>query len=170
MGLEEYIHQQRVGLGPIEVDLVVLGGAPLGAAFQPTQGALAGQGLTVVAMRLQLAGQHGQGRVLAKFVVVVEVFISQRQTEDALAQQGLQPVFDKTRIAPIGEAGGEPPDQAQAVIELPEQQGPGVGGDRAAVERSRHLLALDRFKLEQLHATVCRHRGRASNRITLCRD
>ena len=127
--------------------------------FQAVQGALPRQGLAVVAMRRELAGQHRQGRVLAKLVVVVEVFIAQRQAEDALAQQRLQPVLDQARIAPVGEALGEPADQPKALVQLSQQQRPGVGGDRAAVEPAHHHFAFNRFKGEKPRVTVCRHQG-----------
>ena len=109
MGFDEQVHQQGVGLGLVEVDLVVFFAVSLGRTFQTVQRALARQGLAVGAKRrLQLAGQHRHGRVLAKVVVVDEVFVAQRQAEDALTQQGLQPMFDEPWIAPVGEARGEP--------------------------------------------------------------
>ena len=101
-------HQQGVGRGPIEVDLVIFRAVPLGQVLQTVQGALAGQ------------GRHR--RILAQFVVVVEILVSQRQAEDALAQKRLQPVLDQARIAPVGEASREPADQPKAMIHLPQQQ------------------------------------------------
>jgi hypothetical protein len=55
---------------------------------------------------------------------IVEVLIAQRQRENPLAHQRLQLVFDKARVAPIVEADGEPPQYAQAAIDLPQQQRP----------------------------------------------
>jgi hypothetical protein len=146
MGFDEEINQQGVRLGRVEVDLVILRAMALGPVLQTVQRALAGQGLAVAAMSLQLAGQHRQGRVLAQFIVVVEVLISQRQTEDTLAHQRLQSVLDQARVAAIDEAAGEPPHQLKTPVHLPQQQRPGVGRDHTTVEAGHHLLALHCFK------------------------
>jgi hypothetical protein len=75
MSLQEQVHHKRIHLADVAVDLVILGPVPLGPVLDPVQRALAGQRLAVLAPhRLQLAGQHRQGRVPAQFVVVVQVF------------------------------------------------------------------------------------------------
>ena len=54
----------------------------------------------------------------AQLVVIVEVFIAQRQAEDALPHQRLDLVLDIARVAPIDEAGGKAADQPEALVDL----------------------------------------------------
>ena len=87
--LHEKIHQQTVhGLGRV-ADLVI---APAAASqFQPVQRALAGQRL----IQIPLAAEHPQQRIGAQLLVVVEVFVAQRQPVDALRQHLRQLVLDQ---------------------------------------------------------------------------
>ena len=160
MCLEEQIDQQRVDLRPVAVDLVILRRMPLGCVLQPVQRALAGQRRAVAAqLRLQLARQHREGRVLAQLVVVVEVLVAQRQAEDALPDQRLHFMLDVARVAPVAEARREPPHQRQALVHLSQQQRPGVRRDLAARKIRHHRPPFHLFKLEQLRRTLCWHRG-----------
>ena len=78
---EEPLHGVEVGHGL----LVPAGGVGAdGRKFETVEGALAGQGLALVAgpdallaLRIVLADQHGQERIVAKAVVVDEVFVAQ---------------------------------------------------------------------------------------------
>lgn len=170
VSLEEQVDQQRIGLGPVEVDLVLFHAVPLGPMLQSVQGALARQGLTVAATRGQLADQHREDWILAQLDVVNEVVVAERQTEDPLAQQRFPAMFDKARITPVGEARRQPPNQAEALVDLSQQQRPGVRRDGAAVEPRHHCLAFHRFKREQLRVTVRRHPGDSQNPVTLSGD
>ena len=58
--------------------------------LQAVQRALARQRRRRLAVALELAEQHAQNRIAAKFIVVVEVLIAQRQAEDALRDQRLE--------------------------------------------------------------------------------
>ena len=64
-------------------------------------------------------------------VVVVEIFIAQRQAVDALRQQFRQGMLDEALIAPVAEARGETARQTQAGIDLAQQRRPAVVGERA---------------------------------------
>jgi len=68
-------------------------------------------------------------------------------------------MLDIARVAPIGEASGEPANQRQAAVDLSQQQRTSVRCDVAAVETSHHSPPFDYFKFEQLRSTLCRHRG-----------
>ncbi len=61
----------------------------------------------MVEMFLEFAGQHGQHRVVAQLVVVVKVFIAERDAGDALHRQGLDRVLGVGRVAAVLEAGSE---------------------------------------------------------------
>ena len=98
-------------------------------------------------------------RVLAQFVVIIEILVAQHQAKDPLPNQRLDPVLDVTRIATTGEATREPADQSKAAINLSQQQRPRVRGNVAAIETGYHSPPLNRFKFEQRHATLSLHRG-----------
>ena len=51
---------------------------------------------------------------------------------------------------------GGPPD---AVVHLSQEQPTRVRGDVAAIKTGHYRPSLDRFKLKQLQATLCWHRG-----------
>jgi hypothetical protein len=87
--------------------------------LQPVQRALPSQRLAIAAQhRLQLPRQHRKGRVLVKLVVIVEIFVAQRQTENPLTHQRLDAMLDKPRTAPVREALGKAPRQTQAMVHL----------------------------------------------------
>ena len=107
--------------------------------LQAIERALAGQRFAVGPQhRAQLACQHRQRRVLAQLVVIVEVFIAQRQAEDALPDQRLDLMLDIARVASIDEAGGKAPHQPDALVNLPQQQRAGVRGNVPAIETGHH--------------------------------
>jgi DNA-binding PadR family transcriptional regulator len=54
---------------------------------------------------------------------------------------------------------GEPLDQPDRPIRRPEQQRPGVRGDRPAIEIGNHPPPIDSCKTHPFRATLCRHRG-----------
>ena len=97
--------------------------------------------------------------VLAQLVMIVEVLVTQRQSENPLRQQGFEPVFDVDRVAPVIEALREPPYQPEAAIHLSQQKRARIGGDVAAIETGHHRAPFNRFKSEKLRATVRPHRG-----------
>ena len=68
------------------IDLVILRRLSPRRVLQAIERALARQWLAVGPQhRVQLARQHRKRRVLARLIVIVEVFIAQRQAEDALS-------------------------------------------------------------------------------------
>jgi hypothetical protein len=113
--------------------------------FEPIERALAGQSLAVGApLRFQFSRQHRQCRVLAQFVVIVEVLVAQRQAENPLSDQRLHLMLYKLRIAPIRKASGNPAHQVQPAVHQPHQQRPGVRGHRPAVKRRHHRPPIHR--------------------------
>jgi len=130
MRFEEKIHQQRIDLRIVAIDLVILRRMPPRRVLQAIERALAGQRFAVGPQhRVQLARQHRKRRVLAQLVVIVQVFIPQCQAEDALSHQGLDLMLDIARVASIDEAVGEATHQPEALIDLSQQQCACVRGD-----------------------------------------
>ena len=119
MRVEEEIDQQRIDPRIVAIDLVILRCMASRRVLQAIERALASQRLAVCPQhRLQLARQHCKRRVLAQFIVIVEVFIPQGQPEDALSHQCLDLMLDIARIAPIDEAASEAAHQPEAPVDL----------------------------------------------------
>jgi hypothetical protein len=84
---EEALHGVEVGHGLL---VAALGVGADGGEFEAVESALAGQGLALVAgpdalpaLRIVLADQDGQQRVVAKAIVVDEVFIAEAEADRA---------------------------------------------------------------------------------------
>ncbi len=61
---------------------------------------------------------------------------------------------NQSRIAPVPEATGQKLGQTEAAFLLAQQHQAAVRGDQATVERRRHLLATDGWKIEGKKAIV----------------
>ena len=139
MRFEEKIQKQRIDLRIVTIDLVILRRLSPRRVLQAIERALARQWLAVGPQhRVQLARQHRKRRVLAQLIVIVEVFIAQRQAEDALSHQGLDLMLDIARVAPINEAVGKATHQPKAPVDLSQQQCACVRGDVPTIETGYH--------------------------------
>ncbi len=149
-------------------DLLVAAG--LGEAqLQSVQRALAGHRRALLLMAgLQLAGQDRHHRVVAQFVMVVQVLIAQSDGEHPLADQGPNLMLNERAVACIFEAAGEAIHQPDRAVGQAKKQGAGVRCDLPAVEGSHHRASFDRCKLEQFQATLCLHRGTPLRRVSIC--
>jgi hypothetical protein len=146
-------------------DLVIARPSALGRrVLQAVQRALARQRRRRLGGAVELVEQHAENRIAAKFIVVVEVLIAERQAKDALRHQGLHLVPDVIRIAGVAEAGGETVDEPDGLVRLAQQQRTGVGGHHPAVEIRYHPTPAGPSESHLLRATLCPHRGALSNR------
>src|SRR5712691_3814206 len=68
----------------------------------------------------------------------------------------------------VGETAGEPCDQPNRPVARPEQQGARIRGHLAAVERAHHRMPFDRYKAEQIRATLCLHRASPDPETNRC--
>jgi hypothetical protein len=75
-----------------------------------------------------------KNRILAKLVMVVEVLAAEHRSEYALAHQRPNPVLDKPRVTPIGEAAGKSPHQPKTPVQLLQQPRTRIRCDRPAIE------------------------------------
>ena len=118
----------------------------------PASGAQSG------ALRLELVGEQREHRVVAQLVVVVDVLVAERDADDPLPDQRRQRVHHLVLLALVDEARGDPLDQPDRAIGVPQQQPAGVRTQGAAVERGHHPPPSEAFKLELFRVTLCRHR------------
>ena len=126
----------------------------------------AGQRLAAVALLLALepfqvafAGQQRQQRIAAQLVVIVEIFVAQRQRVDALGEQFRDLVFDELGIAAVFEAVRQPRQQVEAAVDLAQQHGAAVGADHAAVKLGADLAAKMLAKREAGLGALCNRRA-----------
>jgi hypothetical protein len=100
---------------------------PDGRQFQSVQRALARQRFATVPFphpflpqRILFAHQHRQQWIVTQLIVIVEVFVAQREAVDALAQQLQHRVFDLLRVTVVDETLGELPNDPCRLFGLPE--------------------------------------------------
>ena len=129
------------------------------AQLKPVQRGLARHRRAIGTPRRELAGQHRHRRIMAQLVMVVEILVSERDAEHALANERRHGVLDQVRAAGIHKAGCKAPNQADDAVGRPKQQRTCIGGDRPAVESRLHPTAFNGCKTKQVCATLRRHRG-----------
>jgi len=105
--------------------------------------------------RIGLLGQDRQQRIFPQLVVIVQIFIAQRQRKHPLRHKFLHRVLDPLRIAMVGKAGGQPLHDLHPLLHLPQQQSTGVAGDRATVKPTLYFALRQGMKFERFLVTLC---------------
>jgi hypothetical protein len=99
------------------------------AVHQPPVRRLAGEALVENALSGAVPDGQLEPRIIGQQVVVVLVDVAEGQGVEVLAEQFDLLVSRARRVAGVGEPGGQVGGEAEAVIDLAEQEGPGVVGD-----------------------------------------
>jgi hypothetical protein len=95
---------------------------------------------------------------VAQLVVIDDIFVAQRDTEDALADHRCHRVLDQLLRPAVGKAPGKSIDHPDRPVGRPQQQPAGIRGDLATVKAGDHRTSFDACKAEQIRATLCLHR------------
>ena len=119
--LEEEIDEQGFDRRRVVADLVIARG-DLARQLQPVERRLARRRRAVAAPSLQLARQHRHQRVVPKLVVIVEVFVAERDAEHALPDERGDRVLDEPWVPRVAETSREPPNQIQTLVRRAQQQ------------------------------------------------
>ena len=142
--------------------VTALSGLRMQSKLDSIQRAFRGQGRTVMAGPLALiAGRigftdgGGEQGVDPEPIMIVEVFISQRQTEDPLPQQLFEAVLDAARISGIDETIGKAVTNAQFLVQAPQCHNAGIRRKMTALEISGHNTSSRALQLEAFGFTVC---------------
>jgi len=117
--------------------------------------------------RVVLADQHGQARIVPRSVVVVEIFVAQRQCINPSGDQIVDRMLDQPWASIIGKAVGESPDDFQFRIGFPRQQRPGIRRHSRSIETSANFPPNKRLKIEPIRVTLCSHRVASYMRCNL---
>ena len=95
------------------------------AEFHAVQRARTGQCRAAVALanpllarHIALAHQQRQHRITAQLAMVVEIFVSKRDSIEALRHQLIDAVFDARPIPVIDQTPRHPPGQPDALVDL----------------------------------------------------
>jgi hypothetical protein len=158
LALQEQIDEQRFDRCRIVADLMVARRLRP-AQFQPVQRRLARDRRTIGPPSFQLAVQDRHHWVVAQLIVVVQILVTQRNAEDALANQRADLMLDQLRAAVVGEAGSKPIHQANRPVRRSQQQRTRVRRYPPPIERCHHGATRNRCKFKQRRVTLCRHRG-----------
>src|SRR2546426_3078890 len=94
---------------------------------------------TTLFRSLPLAPQQSQQRVFAELLVVIQVFVAQRQSVNPLRQHLVQLMLDPLPSAVVGEAGRDALQQTNLAVRLAQQQPTAVGGQLAAIKSPHDL-------------------------------
>lgn len=83
MRVEEQFDEQSLNRSRVRCNLMISRGLSA-AMLDPVQRALARQRCTIRPFRLKLASEDRQNRVVAQCVVIAQVFVAERDADDAL--------------------------------------------------------------------------------------
>jgi hypothetical protein len=111
-----------------------------GSVLQSAEGGCGGQGL--IELALAFAGELEE-RIVAEGVVIIEIFMSRGEGEDALSEQAHLGVGDEQGIAWIGDGGVELIDELKLPVGLAQQEEASVTGECSAVKVGDDVLAIE---------------------------
>ena len=168
MCLQEKIDEQRLDRRRIVADLVIPRRLRP-AQFQPVQRRLPRQRRAVRSVRLKLAGQHRQHRIMPQFIVVDQVLVAERNAEHPLRHHRGDAVFHQFRNPRVPEARCETFGQPDHSIRPTQKQRPSVRSDRPAIKRRHNCAPFHRCKRQQFRVTLCRHGELLCFAVSLCR-
>ena len=127
-------------------------GAAPHAVLQPAESRRRGQRL----LRIDAAfGDELHERIIAQALMIVTIFVTQSDGEDALAEHRALLVGDKPGITGIGNHGVQLLDQTDLAVDLAQQQRPGIGGDCSAGKIGHDLTTGETGKDDRFAVTVC---------------
>ena len=91
-------------------------------------------------------------------VVIVEIFVTQRNAKDALRDQVAHRVFDTLPNPVIPEARADTIQQTDPLIDLAKQQSTTVASESTAVKSADYLTSPRTVKFKLIRNTLCVHR------------
>ena len=96
---------------------------------------------TVCAGDVMAAHGEREQTVVAHPIVIAQIFVPEREPEEALGEQALEGMLATTGIAVTDEAGCQALGQADALVDGLQQQGAAIGGHAAAIKAGTHFAA-----------------------------
>lgn len=113
----------------------------------------------VLSQRVGFVAGGGQQRIQPQARVIVEVFLTQGQPVQALGQELFHGMVHIRLRARIVEAPGQGSRQAQARIDLAQEQRAAIAGECPAGKIRDHFARTQVLKEQRLVLTLCRRRS-----------
>src|ERR1700737_1916332 len=92
--------------------------------------------------------------------MIVEVFVSQRQTIDPLCQHLLQPMLNAFRIPSVLKTSHQPSQQSNLAVRLAQQEPPTIGGQTLVLKLGNYFSGIMSCKGELNLVTLCHSKSR----------
>ncbi len=92
---------------------------------------------------------------MSQLVVIIQVFIPQRQSVHPLRHQLLDPVLDSLRVPMVRETSRKLGEDSRPLLHLAQQQSSRIAGDGSPVKPAPHLAPTQGMKLEGFLVTLC---------------
>src|SRR5258708_22676146 len=115
----------------------------------------AGQRLALILGRgpaskgISLTDSHGKEGMEPQKIMIVEILVPCGHAQQTLGDQFAHGVFDKERITRIVKAAGQGPRDAQALIDLTQQQHPPIAADIACRKVGDYLARTELLKTKE---------------------
>ena len=100
--------------------------------------------------------------------MIVEILVAQGEAEDPLSQERTLSVFHAFGIAWIRKGVVEGIKEPQAVIDLTQEEGAGVGGEGAAREIDFEAAGIEAGEVQGFGVTLCHRGGPLGAMVQLC--
>ena len=133
--------------------------------LQSAQGRRRGEGRALLG---RFADGDLQAGIDAKLLMIVEVFISEGDGDDALGDHNALIVDDEEGVSRVGDRLVESVEQTDLVGGLAKQERPGVGGEPTSLKVGDDGLGPEAGKPENVSVTVCHGGGLARKGCVLC--
>src|SRR5215470_3816929 len=123
--------------------------------FKSVQGRSAGQRLALIlgsapaSKRILLTDSHGKERIEPQKIMIVEILVACGQAQQTLGDQFAHGVFNKERITHIVKAAGQGPGDAQALIDLAQEQHPPIAAQIASRKVGHYPARTEVIKTEE---------------------
>src|ERR1019366_5196833 len=96
-----------------------------------------------------------QQRIETQCVMIVQILVAQGQTVNALGDQVIRCMFDQLRVAMVGEALGESPNEPHSLFKFAKKHGSAVRSDGSAVKISDDVPSPEGLELQRYSVTLC---------------
>jgi hypothetical protein len=97
---------------------------------------------------------------MAEAVMILEILVAQSQREDSLPNQLFDRMLDARGITIVVKAGGQAWQEAQLLLDFPQQERPAIARDRTGIKAGYDLTTERRRKGKRILDTLCPGKGR----------
>ena len=111
--------------------------------------------------RILFTDSHGKERIEPQKIMIIEILVPCRHAQQTLGDQFAHGVFDQERITRIVKAAGQGPRDAQALIDLTQEQHPPIAAEIACRKVGDYLARTEVIKTKEQGLRAERGLGRS---------